>query len=187
MTAERAFVHIKAFQSRSRRPVDGDLISYSTSKDGRGRLNATEIRFAGQKIETPKPRAPGRPSKPRVRVALAAVFLLVSWIGTLSGFLPAVIPFAYSVMSCVSYIAYALDKIAAGKGRQRIPESLLHLLDVIGGWPGALIAQQQYRHKTVKVPFQSVFWFTVLANIAAVILLARSGMADVLTTSLLGG
>jgi cold shock CspA family protein len=36
----RAFVHIKAFQFGSRRPVDGDLISYSTNRDDRGRINA---------------------------------------------------------------------------------------------------------------------------------------------------
>ena len=42
----------------------------------------------------------------------------------------------------------------------------MHMLDLLGGWPGALIAQQQSRHKTVKASFQAAFWFTVLANLA---------------------
>src|SRR3546814_10167329 len=58
---DRAFVHIKAFQSGSRRPVDGDLISYAVTRDGRGRSNAAEVRFAGQRIAQRKPtRAPTR-------------------------------------------------------------------------------------------------------------------------------
>ena len=49
----RAFVHVKAFQLAARRPVEGDLISYDTKADGKGRLNATAVRFAGQRIVTP--------------------------------------------------------------------------------------------------------------------------------------
>src|SRR3546814_6129960 len=51
----RAFVHIKAFQPGSRRPVDGDLVSYAVTRDGRGRSNASEVRFAGQRITQRKP------------------------------------------------------------------------------------------------------------------------------------
>ena len=184
---DRAFVHIKAFQLGSRRPIDGDLISYSASKDSRGRLNATAVRFAGQKIEEPKLRIPSKQGKPLPRVAIAIAFLLASVIGTSFGTIPAVIPIGYALLSCVSYIMYTVDKAAAGKDMQRIPESNLHFVDLVGGWPGALIAQQQSRHKTVKASFQSIFWFTVLANIAAVVWLVRSGIAHSLTSSLLGG
>src|SRR3546814_17649087 len=52
---DRAFVHIKAFQPGSRRPVDGDLISYEVTCDARGRSNAAEVRFAGQRIEHRNP------------------------------------------------------------------------------------------------------------------------------------
>ena len=40
----------------------------------------------------------------------------------------------------VSCGAYYLDKRAAQEDRQRVPESLLHWLDLLGGWPGALCA-----------------------------------------------
>lgn len=113
-------------------------------------------------------------------MAIAIAFLLASVIGTLFGKLPAVIPVGYSILSCLSYIAYALDKVAAGKNSRRVPENTLHFMDLIGGWPGALIAQQQFRHKTVKASFQAVFWLTVLVNIAVVIWTLRSNFAALL-------
>lgn len=176
----RAFVHIKAFQFGSRRPVDGDLISYSTEKDGQGRTNAIEVRFAGQKIEKRKP------SKPVPRAAIGIIFLLAAAVVTLLGVLPAVIAAGYALLSCLSYVMYTVDKAAAGKGMRRTPESTLHFVDMLGGWPGALIAQQQSRHKTVKASFQSVFWFTVVANLAAVGWLWHSGAARSLTEALFG-
>jgi uncharacterized membrane protein YsdA (DUF1294 family) len=40
----------------------------------------------------------------------------------------------------------------------------LHLLSLIGGWPGALIAQNRLRHKSRKGSFLLVFWATALLN-----------------------
>ena len=139
------------------------------------------VRFAGEKIEarTPARRLP--------RIALGLGFLLAVAAATLLGVVPAVVLIGYGLLGCVSYILYTLDKAAAGKGGQRTPESTLHLVDLLGGWPGALIAQQQSRHKTVKASFQAVFWFTVLGNITGVVWLVRSGMAEVVTGMLLGG
>lgn len=34
----------------------------------------------------------------------------------------------------------------------------------MGGWPGALFAQERFRHKTRKATFQAVFWLTVALN-----------------------
>ena len=47
----------------------------------------------------------------------------------------------------------------------RTPESTLHMLEAVGGWPAALIAQRQFRHKTSKVEFQLVYWFIVISHI----------------------
>lgn len=140
-----------------------------------------DVRFAGQKIVNRKPR------KPLPRVVLGAAFLLAASVGTLLGFVPVLVSIAYGLLSCASYITYSLDKAAAGKNMQRTPELTLHFVDVLGGWPGALIAQQQFRHKTVKASFQVVFWATVLVNVAVVAWLVHSGIADSLTASLLGG
>ncbi len=40
----------------------------------------------------------------------------------------------------------------------------LHLLELLGGWPGAFLAQQVFRHKTRKLSFQLVFWGIVLLH-----------------------
>ena len=74
---------------------------------------------------------------------------------------------AYVVLSVASLILYGVDKTAAEHGRWRIPETTLHLVSVAGGWPGALVAQRLFRHKTRKQPFRTVFWCTVVVNCAA--------------------
>ena len=89
-------------------------------------------------------------------------------------------------LSALAYLMYWLDKSAAQKGRQRVPENSLHLVGLAGGWPGALIAQQRFRHKTLKQPFQTVFWVTVVLNAAIVAWLARSGIAAEITKALVG-
>ena len=187
----RAFVHIKAFQQATRRPVDGDLISYVTRADGKGRVNAVDVRFAGQRVIAPRaaPRsAPRHRARVRVpRTAIAVAFLAVAVALMLMGIAPALVTMVYLVMSAVSYIAYVLDKDAAGKRRrQRMPESTLHALDTFGGWPGGLIAQQQMRHKTVKASFQTGFWMSVVINLLGVAALWYSGVAGRLSELVIG-
>ena len=69
------------------------------------------------------------------------------------------------VMSVITFIVYAVDKNAARRNTRRVPEKNLHLLALLGGWPGALLAQQMLRHKSVKQKFRLVFWTTVCGNI----------------------
>ncbi|GAA4031011.1 hypothetical protein GCM10022212_31900 [Actimicrobium antarcticum] len=61
----------------------------------------------------------------------------------------------------------------------------MHLLALSGGWPGALIAQQIFRHKTVKEEFRQVFWITVAANVIALIVVV-SPLRQVLVSALWG-
>ena len=74
-------------------------------------------------------------------------------------------------MSLLTFIIYAIDKAAARAQRRRTPESTLHLLALACGWPGALLAQQWLRHKSVKQPFRSVFWATVVLNVVGLVML----------------
>ena len=72
-------------------------------------------------------------------------------------------------MSVFAFFAYRIDKRLAEAREWRIPEATLHFLALIGGWPGAFLAQRVFRHKTSKLSFQVVFWIVVgLHQIAAV-------------------
>ena len=183
----RAFVHIKAFQIGSRRPVEGDLISYEVSKDAAGRANAAGVRFAGQRIEAPRRVRPlSSPLRHIPRRLLGMLVLLGIAASAIVGWVPVVAALACWLISFVTYLVYWRDKDAAGANEGRVPESTLHLLDLFGGWPGALIAQQQFRHKTVKASFQAAFWLTVLLNVVGVAFLVRLGWMEILAGMLLG-
>ncbi|MEZ8346169.1 DUF1294 domain-containing protein [Vibrio splendidus] len=73
----------------------------------------------------------------------------------------------YLVIGVMTFFVYAKDKRAAINGNWRVPEKTLHTFSVAGGWLGALIAQEKLRHKTQKQPFRSIYWLTVVINVAA--------------------
>ncbi len=72
------------------------------------------------------------------------------------------------VMSLVCFVAYGWDKNRAATGGRRVPERTLHILSLLGGWPGAFLGQQHFRHKTKKLTFLIVFWCVVLLHVATV-------------------
>lgn len=74
-----------------------------------------------------------------------------------------------AAISLLTLLLYYIDKSAARRGSRRIQERTLHLAALIGGWPGALAGRHLFRHKTRKQPFRTIFWCTVIANIAALI------------------
>ena len=71
---------------------------------------------------------------------------------------------AYAVASVLAFCLYWYDKQQAKAGQWRTPEKVLHGLELLGGWPGALVAQQMFRHKTRKLSYQVVFWLIVAAH-----------------------
>nr|WP_298772042.1 DUF1294 domain-containing protein [uncultured Shewanella sp.] len=68
-------------------------------------------------------------------------------------------------MSLVTFCAFAIDKSAARKSKWRTKERTLHLLSLLCGWPGALIAQKLLRHKTQKQPFKKGLFFVIIINL----------------------
>ena len=68
---------------------------------------------------------------------------------------------AYAVASVLAFGLYWYDKQQARTGQWRTPENVLHGVELLGGWPGALVAQQVFRHKTRKVSYQVFFWLIV--------------------------
>lgn len=68
------------------------------------------------------------------------------------------------IVSAVTYALYGADKKKAELGEWRTPESTLHFCDLIGGWAAGFLAQREFRHKTSKRSFQSIFWTIVLLH-----------------------
>jgi len=80
------------------------------------------------------------------------------------GALPGMTLVIFGVLSLLAFSAYAHDKRAARLQARRTPEWVLHLLELAGGWPGALLAQRLLRHKNRKLAYQFAFWACVLLH-----------------------
>lgn len=161
--SEQVFVHIKSFTERRRRPTVDAIVSYALTRDARGRGRAERVAF----VEDPRT-ARRRGTRRRRPGALALGFagLFSAFVaGTVAmGELPWPVLALYLGASLVAFGAYAVDKAAARNHQWRTPESTLHLLSLVGGWPGALAAQRLLRHKSSKASFQAGFWLTVVLN-----------------------
>lgn len=72
----------------------------------------------------------------------------------------------YLIVSVIAFAMYGWDKRRAHRGGWRIPEAKLHLVAALGGWPGAFLARQFFRHKTRKRRFLVISWIIVLAHVA---------------------
>jgi uncharacterized membrane protein YsdA (DUF1294 family)/cold shock CspA family protein len=149
----RVFLHRREFVDHHRKPAVGDAIRFMIGKDALGRIcatNATHVNDGG-----------------RITVlnvmALASLLALPAiavqrrtsdfhWVG------------AYLLGLCaITYWAYAMDKRRARNKEWRLSEQRLHLLELLGGWPAAFLAQRQLRHKCSKRSFQFAFWLIVFA------------------------
>jgi len=99
-----------------------------------------------------------------VIVAWATSFAMLPW--PVTGYAALTV-----VMSIAAFFTYGLDKWLAGSryGR-RVPERTLHWLELAGGWSGALVAQQLFRHKTRKWDFGLLFWTIVAIHLIMVLL-----------------
>ena len=121
---------------------------------------------AGARRESAR-KSGGAVQRPRLKLLVFAILCALPLYGSLALWLRAasVIPLAaYGVVSVVAFFLYWSDKRKARADTWRTPENVLHAVELAGGWPGALLAQQMFRHKTRKVSFQLVFWLIVLAH-----------------------
>ncbi|SFU73850.1 DUF1294 domain-containing protein [Halomonas korlensis] len=166
----RVFVHISAFPGGGRRPRVNEPVTYHVTRDSRNRLRAQKVLF--QKAA----RYASARSKGLVMACgvAAAFFALLAALNAV-GHVPLTLVGAYALLSVITFAMYGFDKAAAQKGRRRTPEATLLFGGLIGGWPGALVAQRFFRHKTRKQPFQVIFWCAATANCAALAWLLYTG------------
>jgi uncharacterized membrane protein YsdA (DUF1294 family)/cold shock CspA family protein len=156
---QQTFAHIKEFENRRRKPKVGDEVTFKLQQQPDGKLRATGVAYVRESVDW------------WMLPILIIAFGYIGGVGyaSLVTDFPVEVSWAFALLSAVTYLLYALDKRAAQNKNQRTPEKVLHWLSVLGGWPGALIAQQQFRHKTRKTSFRVGFYFTVILNIAAVL------------------
>ena len=171
----KTFFHIRDYQQQGRRPEPGELVKYIAHRQDDVRWRATQVMRAAQPSRNSKPpaRKPVKPANPytarndlmRMALVLGYAALLAQAIAR--GLLPFESTFVPVLMSIVTFMAYAADKHSAERGRWRIPEAHLHLMELLCGWPGALFARRALRHKTRKPRYRVVFWMIIMLNLGA--------------------
>jgi uncharacterized membrane protein YsdA (DUF1294 family)/cold shock CspA family protein len=171
---ERVFVHASAWPKGAGRPQVNQALSFAVEQGPKGK-RASQVQLRRVQPVRPVRSTPRRSERPgsapwgwATRLAIP-IFLLVyaavAWLWRP----PLWVAAWYVGASVVTFMAYAMDKSAAVGGGWRMRESRLHLLALVGGWPGALLAQQVLRHKTSKAGFRGVFWGTVVGNVAGLV------------------
>lgn len=173
---ERVFAHISAFQPQPgphQRPRAGMRLVFSVGVGG-GKKAARQVAWQARELRAKAvPRRAAR-AAPASRSGywgyglLLAFAVLCVYLMRAHG-LAWQVPVAFALLSLVCWMVYAHDKHQAQTGQWRTPESTLHTLALLGGWPGALLAQQWLRHKSSKTEFQRVFWCTVGLNMAGLL------------------
>jgi uncharacterized membrane protein YsdA (DUF1294 family)/cold shock CspA family protein len=165
---EEVFVHIKAFSNRSRRPIGNEFVTYEIGSDNEGRIRAEHVEFFGDRSTTPT-------EGWTIASTIALLFLMFLGISVFMGELPFAVFAIYLITSAVSFLVYAKDKSAAKRNQWRTGEGTLLLLGLLGGWPGAFVAQQWLHHKSKKQSFQIAFWATVVLNCIGLVIVFAVG------------
>lgn len=153
---QRVFAHIRDFTERPHNPHPGDKVTYTLGTDRQGRTCA-------QSIMLPFTHVPLRLAHFLVLalllvtpgIAIARLFWTdLAW--TLAGWI--------LLASVITYGLYAWDKRRAQRSEWRISEKTLHLWELLGGWPGAFLAQRRLRHKSAKLTYLFTFWLIVILH-----------------------
>ena len=171
---ERVFVHISDFQPRPSalaRPQCGWRVDFAVvGQSGKKRAQNVVWRNVERAAAAKAPSKGGRSHVHADSSYLAILAFVLIFLGVAAVWgMQAWVASLYAVLSLITFFAYWKDKAAALAGRWRTPESTLHALTVLGGWPGAILAQQWLRHKSSKAQFQLIFWLTVVLNVAALV------------------
>jgi uncharacterized membrane protein YsdA (DUF1294 family) len=101
---------------------------------------------------------------------MISVLFVLMWAFYYVENLPVIVPSYFTALSVITFFTYAWDKRKAiqstRKNTRRVSERTLHTCALLGGWPGALVAQQLLRHKSQKRAFIVVLWVSITLNIA---------------------
>jgi uncharacterized membrane protein YsdA (DUF1294 family)/cold shock CspA family protein len=151
------FLHAKDLSPSQRRPRVGDRVTYLFDDTSIDRPIAAEISICGFAWSF------------FTLLCVSVIPLLGCYVISVRQHLLPLYPFtlAYICMSLITVVVYHHDKNAAKAGAWRVSERNLHALELLGGWPGAFLAQIFFRHKLKKISYQITFWSIILAHIVA--------------------
>lgn len=187
------YVHISKMTDGVR-PRLGDRLSFAVTEGRKGRPSAVEISI----VTPPPPAAP--PPKPKIqrapiepdsnrllglRTAAATMMTLLIILAITWGHAGIGLAVAYIAMGVASALLYRFDKLYALQGRWRVSETNLHSVDLSFGIIGGLVAQELYRHKTIKPRFVATTWAIALLHTLGLLALAL-GWFEPLLRSLTG-
>lgn len=167
--AERLFFHIRDFAScPARRPQQGDKLSFQPGLDKQQRPYAIALKLeeaAPISIKLTKTSGPDFSHIQQQAWCFRYVFFALLFLSLLAGSFVFTVPLFYLEASLFTYWLYQIDKKLAASGQSsRLPEESLQMFSLIGGWPGALVAQKRLHHKVHKTPFQREFRFVIYGN-----------------------
>lgn len=154
---KEVFLHHRTFLEHFKKPEVGDRIRFTLGRDQKGRSCAQnavhDSRVAGVSVGS--------------FYGFAALLALpISALGKFSPDLgsPVVgrIAAYLLIVNTITFWVYASDKRRARISAWRTPEIHMHLLELLGGWPGAFFAQRRFNHKRTKGIYQTVYWTIVL-------------------------
>lgn len=182
------FVNIKAFGRVSERPTNGAKLSFEVELGAEGKKRATRVEYIrsagaiGQRTQPakrsrrPASAASTGASWPVLALVSFAIFaVLYAW-ATFRWGVHYYVLLGYLALSGWTYVMYMHDKTAAKLGEWRVSEGGLHLLGLLGGWPGANLAQHVLRHKSKKTSFRVKHWVMVCLNLGVFAFMASNGM-----------
>lgn len=178
------FFHVRDFRASAQPPAQGMAVVFEEIHVGTKGPRAVAVRpKVSARNEPPVQRASAfrpspraalqpRPAQRPPEAAGPAVVLMLLWLALLAWagwrrIMPVTLLLALPLLNLATFFVYWLDKDAARQRRWRTSEQTLHLLALLGGWPGAWWGQQLLRHKSVKASFRQMYWLTVALNLAA--------------------
>lgn len=113
------------------------------------------------------------PSKPHrspywlFSLVAVAIVLIITWL--LAAGLNWAWLWSYLIaINVATLLLYGYDKAIAGSGGRRVPETVLHGVELLGGTPAAFVGQRIFHHKTQKGSYQARFWLIVAVQVVVI-------------------
>lgn len=162
----KVFFHISALENASQEPFVSEPVVFRLGCDEEGAMQAIHVE---------------RPLVFNFSLAIAVWFCSALLGSVVLLDFPLIACLFYFAISIVTYTVYAFDKQAMLTQGTRIPEIVFHLLNILGGWIGALFAQTLMHHKYHDLGFKFLFWTTLAFNIMLYCWLLTDHGAEYLT------